>query len=67
MPDRPDVPPDAMKDAVIAPDQPADFADTLSPELRAQEEYLRAQIAAGAPTAAQPPPELREGEDVCES
>lgn len=35
-----------------------EFTATLSPELRAQEEYLRAQIAARPPMSSRPPPGL---------
>jgi hypothetical protein len=41
---------DGAMDGARADEQEDDFASSLTPELRAQEEYLRAQIATRGPT-----------------
>lgn len=46
-----------------ADEQEDDFAGSLTPELRAQEEYLRAQIATRGPTDPAPPPDQLEPEE----
>jgi len=49
---------DERKDEPREAETDDDFADTLSPELRAQEEYLRAQVAVKRPMSSRPPPGL---------
>lgn len=47
-----------------------EFTASLTPELRAQEEYLRAQIAARPPMSSRPPPGLygqEERDTECEN
>lgn len=53
---------DSAMDSARDDEQEDDFANSLTPELRAQEEYLRAQVATRGPTDPALTPDLRKPE-----